>query len=780
MIITKTQLEKWVKIPKNIFELTNEHITEVDSYIPNYVEAKGLVTGYVVSRDKHPNADTLSLTKVDVGDGVIRDIVCGASNVKAGQYVIVALVGAVLPGDFVIKDAVIRGQKSEGMICSLEELHVKDIPEEYAGGIFAFPNPVELGKNALEALKFEGFVMELDLTQNAGHLLSTLGYAYDLAAVTGQKITLPKFNVKEVDVLNPMKVSILDDGCTVYHARVAEVTIKPSPWWLQSELIKRGIEPINNVVDISNFVLFEYGTPLHMFDYDHFGSQEVVVRSAHDKEVVESLGDKTYTLSKEDIVITNGTTPMAIGGVVGLKNSMILDTTTKVIIEAAHFIPERIQKTAGKFGRSDSSLRYERGVDQSIVKLALETAAYLLVEYADAKVYKGISTAQSKVLKPHTITFETKYINKILGTRLTTEKIVSILNSLHFETKVKENEVTVKIPLRRPDLKIPADIAEEVGRMYGYNNIKNKSLIDDLAGGKAVEANKETMLRNHLASLGLNEAITYSLIDLKSIHDFNNIGEPYQILMPLTEERMVMRQSLLNGLVKTYQYNVSRQNKVVNIFEIGSVYAKGIEKKYLSILLNSKLNHNLWQKDNSKIDFYDAKGLLENLLSQLKVEVTLKESSNKSLHPYRQGYIIHNENIIGVIGEIHPKLIKDDKVYVIELDLEYLLSLNFVNDYEPVSRFPSVERDIAFVISKDVNILEIEQIIKQTARKYLVSLELFDIYVGEHIKEGHQSLAYRLVFNNKEQTLESSEVDKLMRSVMNRLSHVFKAEIRWS
>lgn len=779
MIITKTQLEKWVKIPKNIYELTNEHITEVDSFTSQYVEATGLVTGYVVSREKHPNADTLSLTKVDIGNGVIKDIVCGASNVKAGQYVIVALVGAVLPGNFVIKDAVIRGAKSEGMICSLQELHVKDIPEEYQDGIFAFPHPVKLGENALEALKFNGFVMELDLTPNAGHLLSTLGYAYDLAAVTGQKITLPKFEVKEVDTLNPMKVTILDEGCTVYHARVAEVTVKPSPWWLQSELIKRGIEPINNVVDISNFVLYEYGTPLHMFDYDHFGSTEIVVRSAHDKEVVESLGDKTYTLSSEDIVITNGTTPMAIGGVVGLKNSMVLDTTTKVIIEAAHFMPARIQKTAAKYGRSESSLRYERGVDQSIVKLALETAAYLLSEYADAKIYQGISTAQTKVLKPHTITFESKYINKLLGTRFTTQKIVSFLDALQLETKVKENTITVKIPLRRPDLKIPADIAEEVGRLYGFNNIKNKALVDSLEGGKTLTSNKETMLRNHLASLGLNETITYSLIDLKSIHDFNNIGDPYQILMPLTEDRMVMRQSLLNGLVKTYQYNVSRQNKVVNIFEIGSVYTKEIEKKYLSILLNSKLNHNLWQKDNLKIDFYDAKGLLDNLLAKLKVEVTLKESENKSLHPYRQGYIIHNENIIGIIGELHPKLIKDDKVYVIELDLEYLLNLNYVNNYEPVRRFPNAERDIAFVISKDINILEVETIIKQTARKYLVSLELFDIYEGEHIKEGHQSLAYRLVFNNKEQTLESSEVDKVMKSVMNRLSHIFKAEIRW-
>ena len=777
MIITKTQLEKWVKIPENIYDLTNEHIAEVDSYIPNYVQASKIVTGRVVSKGKHPNADTLSLTRVDVGNGVIKDIVCGATNVEAGQYVVVALVGAVLPGDFEIKDAVIRGQKSEGMICSLAELHVKDIPEEYEGGIFTFPYPVELGIDALEALKFSGFVMELDLTPNSGRLLSVLGYAYDLAAVTGQKITLPKYKVKEIDIPNPVKVTIEDDGCTLYHARVAEVVIKPSPWWLQSELIKRGIEPINNVVDISNFILFEYG-PLHMFDYEHFGSNEVLVRSAREGEVVESLGDKTYTLSKGDLVITNGKTPMAIGGVVGLKNSMVLPTTTKVLIEAAHFMPERIQKTAGKIGRSDSSLRYERSVDQSIVRLALETATYLLIEYADARIYRGISTCQTKVLKPHTITFDPKYINKILGTKLSTKKMVSMLESLHLDVKLKDKEVVVKVPLRRPDLKIPADIAEEIGRLYGFNKISNQPLVDDLEGGKRKVDDKKTMLRNHLASQGLHEIITYSLTDIKSVHDFNNLGEPYQILMPLTEERMVMRQSLLNGLLKTYQYNVSRQNKLVNIFEIGSVYTKDIEKKYLSILLNSKLNYNLWQKDNMKIDFYDAKGLLDKLLLKLKVKTTLTESHNPSFHPYRQGYIIHNDNIIGIIGEVHPKVIKDDRVYLIELDLEYLLELDYNNEYETVSRFPNVERDIAFVISQDVNLLEVEQIIKQTARKYLINLELFDVYQGEHIPKGHQSLAYRLTFNSKESTLESSEVDKMMKSVMNRLSHVFKAEIR--
>ena len=778
MIITKTQLEKWIKIPKNIFKLTNEHIAEVENFTNKYVEAKGLVTGLVLTKEKHPNADTLSLTTVDVGDGKIRNIVCGASNVEVGQYVIVATMGAVLPGDFEIKPVEIRGIPSEGMICSLEELHVMDIPEEYSDGIFFFPEPVELGLNALEVLKFNDFVMELDLTPNNGHLLSVLGFAYDLAAVTNQKITIPKYKVKEVDKENPLTVKIEDKGCTLYHARMAEVVVKKSPWWLQSELIKRGIEPINNVVDISNFILFEYGTPLHMFDADLFGSETIVVRSAKDGEKVESLTGQQHELSSEDIVITNGTNPTAVGGVVGLSNSMVFDTTSKIIIEAAHFKSERIQKTAAKIGRSDSSLRYERGVDQNMVKVALETAAYLLVEYADAKVYQGIAHDQVEKIKPVKIKISPTYVNKLLGTRLTKKKIISLLERYQFEVAEKDNHLLVTIPTRRPDLKIDADLVEEIGRLYGYNKIENKPLVSDLTGGKVGNENKITYLRNNLASIGLNEVISYSLLHSKSVHDFNNLGTPYELLSPITEDHKVMRQSLLNGLYQTYRYNLARQNKIINIFEVGRVFSKDSEPTYLAALINHKLNYNVWQKDDIKVDFYTIKGLLEMILSKLGIDVLFKESNNKSFHPYRQAYILLDEEVVGIIGQLHPTLTKEDEVYAFEVDLEKLLDVEISNEYTPISKYPKVERDIAFVVSNDVNITEIETIIKQTARKYLVSLTLFDVYEGENIKEGHRSLAYRLVLNSNEQTLESRDVDKVMKSVINRLGFMFKAEIR--
>ncbi|NLL69314.1 MAG: phenylalanine--tRNA ligase subunit beta [Acholeplasmataceae bacterium] len=778
MIITKSQLEKYIKIPNNIFELTNAHITEVESFTNSFVDAKGIVTGKVLSKDKHPNADTLSLTTVDVGDGKIRNIVCGASNVEAGQYVIVALVGAVLPGGFEIKDATIRGVASEGMICSLEELHIENIPEKYADGIFHFPEPVELGVDALSALKFDGFVMELDLTPNNGHLLSALGYAYDLAAVTNQKITLPKYKIEEIEEENPLTVTILDEGCSLYFARMLDVEIKPSPWWLQSELIKRGIEPINNVVDISNFVMFEYGTPLHMFDADLFGSNEIVIRSANDGEEIETLAGNKHKLSSEDLVITNGKIPTAVAGVVGLSNSMILPTTKRVIIEAAHFEPERIQKTAAKIGRSDSSLRFERGVSQQMVIHAMDLAAYLLVEYANGKVYKGLEIAQVTVSRPAVIDLKVSYVNKLLGIKLTKKQIISYLEKLDFQVELKDNFIRVTVPTRRPDIKIEADLVEEIGRLYGYNNIKNKPLLSDLQGGKTIFDEKISYLRRDLASLGLNEIISYSLLDEKSVHMFNNIGTPYEVLKPITEDRKVMRQSLLNGVFNTYKYNISRQNKEVNIFEIGHVYAKDIEKTYLSALINQPLNHNLWQGNKVDVDFYTIKGLLEVVFNKFGISFSYQVSNNESFHPFRQAYIIYEDEIVGILGEIHPKLLKDERVYALEVNLEKLLTKEVVNDYIPVSRYPSIERDIAFVVSKEISVNKIEAIIEQTARKYLVSLNLFDVYEGENIKKDKRSLAYRLVFNSNEKTLESSDVDKVMRSVMNRLSHLFEAEIR--
>ena len=363
-----------------------------------------------------------------------------------------------------------------------------------------------------------------------------------------------------------------------------DVEIKPSPWWLQSELIKRGIEPINNVVDISNFVMFEYGTPLHMFDADLFGSNEIVIRSANDGEEIETLAGNKHKLSSEDLVITNGKIPTAVAGVVGLSNSMILPTTKRVYWSCS-FWTRKNSKTAAKIGRSDSSLRFERGVSQQMVIHAMDLAAYLLVEYANGKVYKGLEIAQVTVSRPAVIDLKVSYVNKLLGIKLTKKQIISYLEKLDFQVELKDNFIRVTVPTRRPDIKIEADLVEEIGRLYGYNNIKNKPLLSDLQGGKTIFDEKISYLRRDLASLGLNEIISYSLLDEKSVHMFNNIGTPYEVLKPITEDRKAMRQSLLNGVFNTYKYNISRQNKEVNIFEIGRMQ-KILRKTYLSALIN--------------------------------------------------------------------------------------------------------------------------------------------------------------------------------------------------
>lgn len=779
MIITKSQLEKWVKIPENIYEITNKHIAEVEMFKESHVVATNLVTGHVLTCKKHPNSDHLHITTVDLGKYGIKQIVCGAPNVKAGQYVVVAMVGAILPGDFEIKEAKIRGVESAGMICSLEELGLEHIPDQYADGIFAFQNKVPLGINALEVLKLDGFTMELDLTPNRGDLLSVLGYAYDLAAATGQKITLPKYKVKEIDKENPINVVIKDEGCYKYLSRVCEVTIKPSPWWLQGELIKRGIKPINNVVDISNFILFEYGTPLHIFDYDLFGSDEIVIRSAKPGEEVETLVGSKHKLDENDIVITNGIVPTAIGGVMGLENTKVLPTTKKVIIEAAFFDPKRIKKTSQKLGiRTDSSLRFERQIDYNLVELAMETCAYLLEEYADAKVYRGINKAIKKEVKPVKVEITQKYINKALGTKLRKTTINELLDNLHFSYKEKDGKYQVVIPTRRPDISIDADVLEELLRMRGFDKVQNKPLESSLMGKRTIFDQKIIRLRHMLSNLGLNEVITYSLLKEEWAQTFNNIGETVSVLKPMTEEHKTLRQSLVNGLIDVYKYNTSRQIDEVNIFEIGRVFTKDLEKHYLSVLINSKLSYNLWQKDSTEIDFYTIKGLLEVLFLEFDIHFEYKESNNPLLHPYRQAYILLEDEVVGILGEVHPKVIKQDRVSLFEVDLDKLLVDKSTINYSPVSKYPNITRDIAFVIKSDIPLKEIEFILRQTARKHLVNLELFDVYEGKGIPEGMRSLAYRFVFNSNEKTLEAEDVDKIMRSVQNRLAHEFKAELR--
>ncbi len=781
MKITETMLKNFIDVPQNILELTNQKIIEVESF-GKLNDSTNLVIGHVLTCEDHPNSDHLHVTTVDIGDR-IEHIVCGASNVAKDQYVIVAQVGTILPGNFEIKSSKIRGELSNGMICSLQELGFEDkmIPEAFKDGIYAFDQPQEIGKPALEVLGLEGWVMELGLTPNRGDLLSVLGFAEDVASMTNQKVKTRSFKIKEDQKDNPINVKIDTKHCTSYHARVFEnVTIKESPWWLKNSLIAQDIKPMNNVVDISNYVMIEYGTPLHMFDFDKLDSKEIVVRNAKKGEMVKTLDGIDRVCESSDVLITDGKKPIAIGGVMGLENSIIDDHTKRVVLEAARFDPKSIQMTLKRLNlKSDASLRFERGVAQNRVLLGLERATELLVELAGATVLNGISSVIKEELMPVTIEIGKNDIQEVLGIDLSDQDLQAYFDRYRYTYQVHKDSYKINPPLDRPDLCIPADIVEEIARIYGLDQIPMKEIIAPMAGKLSHKQKRLRSIRHHLASLGFHEIITYSLIAPEVVHHYQDLGDPVSVIMPLSEDKKTLRQSLVHGLLETMSYNQNRQKDDVAVFEIGNTFTKKHEDLYLSIGMSGAWLKNPWKNLSLKPDYFLLKGILDHVFEPLGVKFSYEATDEiKAYHPYRQAKIMYQKEPIGYIAEIHPleqKRLNLEKTYVLELNLSKVLKHEEAFSYQAPSKFPSVTRDLAILVDENLNADEIIEIIKQTVKKQLSDIHVFDIYQGDHIEKGFKSIAFSLTFNDSNQTLKTEDVDLLMKKIMGRLAFQFKA-----
>lgn len=784
MIITQNMLKNWVKVPEDVLEITNQKIIEVESF-ERMNTATNLVIGKVLTCQPHPNSDHLNVTTVDLGDRV-EQIVCGAANVRKDQYVIVAQEGSVLPGDFEIKKSMIRGQASSGMICSLTELGIAEalIPDDFKEGIYHFNEVQKVGTPALDVLGLNGWKMTLGLTPNRSDLLSVLGFALDLASFIDQKIEIPSYHIMEEKALNPVKVEIKTEGCLRYHARhLTDLKVKESPWWLKSALLAQDIKPINNVVDISNYVLIEYGTPLHMFDALKVKTNHILVRDAKDQEVVVTLDGIKRELAKEDVVITDGKHPIAIAGVMGLENTMIDENSTSVILEAAYFEPKRIQKTSKRLNlRSDSSLRFERGLDDTRVLLGLERATQLLIELANAKVSKHIVSVIQKEVKQPQIKITKNFFNERLGITIPEKKLLSYFDKYDYAVEIIADAYLVTPPSYRLDLLIDADILEEIARMHGLNQIPMIKHLSQTSGRLTTKQKRTRQLRHDLAALGLNEIISYSLLPEKEVHRYLNIGTPVSVMMPLSEDKKTLRQSLIHGLLQTMSYNQNRQKDNVHLFEIGHVFAKGIEKPHLGIAMSGTWHQSFWQKEGIQTDFYVIKGILDKIMKQLHINLTYQATSHHDkLHPYRQADLLYKEKVFGFIGEVHPKEQKAldiDLTYVLELDLEVVLNYQHHLEFETVSRYPQISRDLAIVVNQEVSAAQLTNLIKQTAKRHLVSVHVFDVYMGSHIEEGKKSIAFNLVFNDDQKTLETEEVDKLMKKITSRLSYEHQAEVR--
>src|SRR5690554_1437130 len=542
MYILENILKQFIELPDNLYEVTNQQIIEVDDYLALNQSTK-LVVGYVETCVKHPNADKLNLTTVNIGHEILN-IVCGAANVAAGQHVIVAQVGAVLPGNFEIKAAKVRGEQSNGMICSLTELGFdeKYISSDYKDGIFYFKTSVKPGDDALKSLGLEGKKLLLGLTPNRGDLLSHLGFAYDLGAMLNKKIQVPKTSFKTVDAQNDIQIKIDTDGCLRYDLRVMDVVVKESPWWLKNALIQSDIRPINNVVDITNYILMTYGTPLHAFDANKVNSKNILVRQAKKGETVVTLDEVKRVLEVDDIVITDGKNPIALGGVMGLLNTGVDNDTTTILLEAAQFNPQAIAKTSKRLDlRSDSSLRFERGIDQERVRLGLEAATQMLVDLADAKVYSAIASKLKVKEENPWVEIELQYINGLLGTSLNEKELLQILDQLNYNVKEVSTSLLVQAPSYRKDILIQADVTEEILRVYGYHKIEGKRLQPSSLGQLTPVQKNIRSLKNTLVGLGFNEVVNYSLGQEDDTSKFPKIGKSVRILTPLSDDRKYLR-----------------------------------------------------------------------------------------------------------------------------------------------------------------------------------------------------------------------------------------------
>lgn len=751
MLISNEWLKEYVTIDDSVSNLA-ERITrtgiEVDDLIDYTKDIKNLVVGFVKSKEKHPDADKLNVCQVDIGEDEPVQIVCGAPNVDAGQYVIVAKVGGRLPGGIKIKRAKLRGERSEGMICSLQEIGISSnyIPKSFESGIFVFSESQVPGTDALQALYLDDQVMEFDLTPNRADALSMIGTAYEVAALYNTKMTKPEKTSNELELSANDELTVTienEDKVPYYSARVVhDVTIEPSPIWMQVRLIKAGIRPINNVVDISNYVLLEYGQPLHMFDQDAIGSQQIVVRQANEGEKMTTLDDTERELLTSDIVITNGQTPIALAGVMGGDFSEVKEHTSNIVIEGAIFDPVSIRHTSRRLNlRSESSSRFEKGIATEFVDEAVDRACYLLQTYANGKVLKDrVSSGElGAFITPIDITADK--INRTIGFDLSQNDIVTIFNQLGFDTEINDDVITVQVPSRRKDITIKEDLIEEVARIYGYDDIPSTlPVFEKVTSGQLTDRQYKTrMVKEVLEGAGLDQAITYSLVSKEDATAFAmQQRQTIDLLMPMSEAHASLRQSLLPHLIEAASYNVARKNKDVKLFEIGNVFFANGEGElpdqveYLSGILTGDYVVNQWQGKKETVDFYLAKGVVDRVSEKLNLEFSYRRADIDGLHPGRTAEILLENKVIGFIGELHPTLAADNdlkRTYVFELNFDALMavSVGYIN-YQPIPRFPGMSRDIALEVDQNIPAADLLSTIHAHGGNILKDTLVFDVY----------------------------------------------------
>lgn len=746
-----------------------------------------LVVGEVLSTEAIPDTH-LNICQVAIGADAPTQIVCGAPNVKAGIKVIVALPGARIAGNHKIKKGKIRGFESLGMICSLQEIGFPEsiVPKAFADGIYYLPETAENGTEIFDYLDMNDEVLELSITPNRADALSMRGVAHEVAAIYEDKtVHFDKKVLVESDVKAADKVSVnvTSDKVLSYNLRVIEhVTIAPSPLWLQNRLMSEGIRPINNVVDVTNYVLLYFGQPLHAFDYDQFETQDILVRQAENGEQLTTLDDTKRDLTTEDIIITNGGRPIALAGVMGGQNTEITDGSTSVALEAAIFDGTNIRKTSQKFNlRSESSSRFEKGINQSDVITALDYAAAMIVELAGGHVAAGVVSGKAFQANDVTVAITLDKLNRALGLTLSETDVVAIFDRLGFSTQVADETFQVTVPPRRWDISIEADLVEEVARIYGYDNIPNTLPQAGNTIGELTPMQKlRRQVRTNLEGAGLSEVIAYSLTTPEKAVQFTHLPTENltSLAMPMSEERSTLRLNLVSGILDIVSYNQARGNDSLAIYEIGQVFAKfGTETDHRP----TELPQVALAMTGKAYDFYAAKGVVENLLVKFDKVRFEADQSLTEMHPGRTARILINGVPVGFVGQVHPSLAKAydiSETYVATLDLTELLAQ--APDqvvYTDIPKFQASKRDIALLVNRTVSNQDILDVIEASKVKTLVNTELFDVYTGENVASDKKSLAYTLTFQSADHQLTDDDITTAMTKITKNLL-AFGAELR--
>lgn len=798
MRVSYNWLKTYIDFPYSPEELA-ERLTmagmEVDGLEYLGEELKEIIVGEIIRIKEHPNADKLVICEVNTGEEVLQ-IITGAPNVVEGAKVPVAPVGVTLPNGMEIKAAKLRGEPSYGMICSTDEL---GLSEERAPGIMILEEEAEVGMRMVDYLDLDDYVLKLDLTPNYARCLGLLGLARELKAMQGQgKIKYPAIDLEETgeEINDLIEVEVWDeDLCPRYTGRIIKnVKIEPSPEWLQKRLAAAGIRPINNIVDITNYVMLEYNQPLHAFDYDQIAGKKIIVRRAENNEAIITLDDKERKLDDEVLVIADPDKPIGLAGVMGGANSEITEKTTNIFLESAYFNPVNIRKTAKKLALpSEASHRFERGIDIEKVVEAGNRAAYLMQKYAGGEVVRGTIDVYLQPFEPLEIELEISLVNKILGLDLTVTEVREMLERLEF-TVVKQDEdlLLVKVPSYRNDVEREADLIEEVARIYGYNNIPVTRPESKQQGGKTFKQKLEDLTRDLLIGSGLDEVINFSLtgeasFDRLNIPEDSELRQWVRIKNPLSEAYTVLRTSLVPGILEVLANNAKRQIEKMAVFELGKIFinqGEGEPAREVMKLAGGSMGYlrDIW--NSGAPDFFYLKGVLESYFNRLGINnIEFKPVKVPYLHPGRAAGIFAGEKELGIIGEVLPGLIEKldlkQRTAVFELDFELIQQeVKLEKNYQPLPKYPAVERDLAILVDKDVNAGDLLVSIKERGGELLKEVNIFDLYKGDQIPENKKSLAFTLLFQAEDRTLRDEEVNQLFGNILRELEKKYGAKIR--